>query len=556
MNRKQSPKRDANYLPVSIGAAFQRELIDLVDALALGAQAEVNKGLRKSSFREDYLREQLLTKYCDSTTTPADARREAAIAKWLATERRNAKTNDRLMFDDCDFGWTTSARIDEEVRGIIRDVLGPLCYPDVFVTGAHSTGASTRVKRSAIAAVQKHTGKAHVSESAFAHWSVFVQGTVLEDQELELVEESELFTVPKASDIDRVACKEPEINMYLQRSVGNHIRKRLRQKGIDLNDQSVNQELARKALGLKLATIDLSAASDSITEQLVVNWLPPEWFMLLNDLRVHSTMIDGEVHQLSMFSSMGNGFTFELESLLFWALVRSVAKLSRVKGKISVYGDDIICPSVLGPRLVRVFAWYGFKLNSKKSYWSGGFRESCGRHYYRGWDVTPFYIRSPVRSQKDLIRLLNQLLLWSGRNYGFIIEEEVAAFHAKWARSVPRCLWGGVDPMDPSALVTGHKPRKRLVTDKRPLDFDQDGALLAWLNVTKDRDTVIIRVLSEDDQIADFAGFREGDVVSFTPRKEGRHKFADQPSWANRSTWVPYMLYGTLTVAGSSQEAA
>jgi hypothetical protein len=543
MGKKHIPQRDANSLPAHIGEAFQRDLIHLVDELTLDAQEDVKCGIRRNAFKEEYLRSQLLSKYCDATTTPADVRRSSAIAKWLKTEERNAKTNDRLLFDDCDFGWTTSNRLDEIVRDIIRDVLGPLCYPDVFVTGRHTTGASTRVKRSAIADVQKYAGKAHVSATALPHWSNFVSYTKLEDQEVELVNESELFTVPKASEIDRVACKEPEVNMYLQRAIGNHIRKRLRQKGIDLNDQSINQNLARKALALGLATIDLSAASDSITEQLVVNWLPPEWFMLLNDLRVHSTKIDGKIHSLSMFSSMGNGFTFELESLLFWALTRAIARLSRVKGKISVYGDDIICPAVLGPRLQRVFAWYGFKLNSSKSNWTGGFRESCGKHYYRGWDVTPFYIRGPVRSQMDLIRLLNQLLVWSGHAYGFFTDERAAEFHRKWSQQVPHCLWGGQDPMDPAALVSGHAPRKRLKPKSKPLDFDQAAGFIAWLNDTKDRGDVYIRVLNPDDDFLFFARTREGDnLVSFTPRKEGRYVTAPQPSWLERSTWRPYLI--------------
>jgi hypothetical protein len=117
-----------------------------------------------------------------------------------------------------------------------------------------------------------------------------------------------LFTVPKSSEIDRVACKEPEVNMFMQRSVGAHIRRRLRRVGVDLNDQTVNQHLAKIAVDQGLATIDLSAASDSITEQLVVNWLPPEWFLLLNRLRVHNVDVDGTLHPLQMFSSMGNGF--------------------------------------------------------------------------------------------------------------------------------------------------------------------------------------------------------------------------------------------------------
>jgi hypothetical protein len=79
-------------------------------------------------------------------------------------------------------------------------------------------------------------------------------------------ESSVYFTVPKNSTIDRSACKEPEVNMILQRALSKHIRESLKRVGIDLRDQGVNQRLARDALKLGLATVDLSAASDSITE--------------------------------------------------------------------------------------------------------------------------------------------------------------------------------------------------------------------------------------------------------------------------------------------------
>jgi len=281
-----------------------------------------------------------------------------------------------------------------------------------------------------------------------------------------------------------VACKEPEINMFLQRAVGTHIRDNLLKFGIDLRDQTVNQRLAQSALADGLATIDLSAASDSITRQLVFELLPFEWYSLLDDLRVKTVNLpDGSIHTLEMFSSMGNGFTFELESLIFWALTRAVARKLGTKGRISVYGDDIICSQKTAPFLAQIFGWFGFKVNSKKSNWTGSFRESCGKHYDHQWDVTPFYIREPVKTKTDIIRLLNRLLSWDGRGFGLILNQDVLSFHKKWAKAIPESLWGGVDPERIDSLVTGHRPRARLIRKTRNSSRPEAGALIHWFSV-------------------------------------------------------------------------
>jgi hypothetical protein len=362
----------------------------------------------------------------------------------------------------------------------------------------------------------------------------------LAEQELEVFESSVMFTVPKSSEIDRVACKEPEINMLLQRSVGQFIRRRLKLKaGIDLNDQGINQSLARDALDLGLATLDLSSASDSISRQLVIELLPFEWWSLLDRVRVKSTLVDGQIHELEMFSSMGNGFTFELESLIFYALTRAVAYKSKVKGRISIYGDDIICSSRLGARLARVFHWFGFKVNAKKSNWTGLFRESCGKHYYDRREVTPFYVREPIRRISDVIRLLNRLLVWSADDWKAILDPEIALFHRKWAESVvPKDLWGGQDPERISALVTGDAPRQRLFWRRKPSTRFEEGAYLHWLTATRCR-------LTGAEYI--------GEPLVLDPSREGRAVMRPPSAWSERTTWTPYLYDWGYTRASIAQ---
>lgn len=511
MRKRNRRAKLSTRLPAGVSAAFIREL---------------QQALPTDGFKSQYLREELLSKYCDPTTVRAETRRTAAITKWLLSEARNAQTNQRLYLGDADFGWLTYEQLCSRVKTLIGRILGEVRYPEIFRESGvfHTNGASTRVKRSEVAAIHKLQGDVHLSNSAVKHWLAFASGTRLSKQDCILREENVLFTVPKKTDIDRVACKEPEINMLLQRCVGNHIRSRLRRVGINLNDQTRNQELARRAVREDLATIDLSSASDSITKQLVFDMLPFEWWSLLDDIRVKHTLIDpsflkedpevsrilktdpteklksldhsltdtGErLHELEMFSSMGNGFTFELESLLFYAITRVVCWRSGVRGIISVYGDDIIAPTRIVPRLKRIFDYIGFQVNMSKSFWRGPFRESCGKHYHNGFEVTPFYIRREILSLMDLILHLNHVLEWDGRGWGFFTTDSLAVFHKKWSKYVPARLHGGIDPSDPGALVTGDSPRQRLVPVTKSTQHNRLSAELHWLMMKESTDQVI-----------------------------------------------------------------
>lgn len=480
MVRDSRKPKFRDFLPSHIGSSFTKELSDLIANLP-------------DDFRRNYLESEIFSKFCDNSITPADVRYQAAVAKWQAANHTDSVTNQRLLLDVVDFGYATSDDVLNKAAEFILDILGPLDVKKTLRSSNHTTGASTRVKRSSTAAYEKYTGKAHVSSSAIKHWLTYASSTQLSEQVLQLQESSVLFTVAKSSEIDRVACKEPEINMILQRAVGSFFRKKLRRVGINLNDQSINRDLAKSAVADKLGTIDLSSASDRISTQLVFRLLPVEWFWLLDDLRVKSVLVDGNNVDLHMFSSMGNGFTFELESLLFYALARSVAYFSGIKGKISVYGDDIIAPSDLCPRLVRVFSFVGFKINTKKSFWRGPFRESCGGHYHLGIDVTPFYIRGPIREVSSLIRALNQLCKWDRLvfsdinqspykpNSYYFTSYEVARFHLKWSKHVPSTLHGGQDVESSTSLVTGDLPRKRIMASHVPRGAQSRAKLLWWL---------------------------------------------------------------------------
>lgn len=431
--------------------------------------------------RNDYLKKVVLSKFVSDETDPAITRRTRAMNKWLATEANNSATNDRLITTDPGYNILPGVRWDrfcEWTRGFISRVLGDTVPLDALI-GTFSGGASTSRRRTTSHPARKFVGQADITESAMEWFELVLTeapawstttGSPLGVASLRTVRGSDFFTVPKNTTIDRVACKEPDVNMFLQKGTGNFIRSRLRSFGINLNDQSRNQNLAwLGSLHGNLATLDLSSASDSISCSLVETLLPDLWYSYLNDIRSHVVMIDGEEHCCEMFSSMGNGFTFELESLLFFALAKATAYFGGHRGVISIYGDDIIVPTSASEPLITVLEYMGFETNVEKSFWEGPFRESCGGHYHDGADITPFYIKSPLKTLTDLIHALNQVRLWCSRDHSVFLNDDLWEIWDELSRHVPTMFWGGdVESAGKFQLVSSHKPFKRLseITDK------------------------------------------------------------------------------------------
>lgn len=224
-----------------------------------------------------------------------------------------------------------------------------------------------------------------------------------------LVSGNRLCFVPKTSTESRPICIEPAGNLFLQKGIGDRIRSRLREWGHDIGSfhldgivserQLIHRDMARLAsINGDYATIDLSSASDTISTEFVRFMLPFDWFYNLEKLRSHTTTLPcGKSISNEKFSSMGNGFTFELETLLFYSLVLATRQfLNNQKYRVSVYGDDIICDTATATELVKVLSFCGFTTNQSKSFLNGPFRESCGGDFYTGIDVRPVFIRQPL----------------------------------------------------------------------------------------------------------------------------------------------------------------
>lgn len=238
---------------------------------------------------------------------------------------------------------------------------------------------------------------------------------------------SSLGFVPKNFLTHRSVCSEPGGNIYCQLGVGAILRKALKRAGCDLSSQKRNQDLAeagsvcwRDDTRYKVATLDMLMASDCLCVELVKELFEPKWFELMDSLRCRETKYKGVWHRLEKFSSMGNGFTFELETMVFLALSQAVSDLNGTSqyyadtfgprytyGELSVYGDDIIVPQTCVDQLVLVLKYTGFRTNVDKSFVDGPFRESCGKDFFHGHPVRTAYFEGDLSQTKDVIKLLN-----------------------------------------------------------------------------------------------------------------------------------------------------
>lgn len=253
------------------------------------------------------------------------------------------------------------------------------------------------------------------------------------------VKGNKLSFVPKSRKISRTICTEPVLNMLFQKGIGDVIRDRLAEVyRIRLDDQpDRNRRLARiGSLDGRFGTIDLSSASDSISLNLLRQVLPEEPLRWLLRTRSPVTVLpDGSEVELHMISSMGNGFTFPLQTLLFSALVAAVYRVSgiplirnrpRRDGNFAVFGDDIIVDRRVYNTMVRMLSLLGFTVNREKSFNEGHFRESCGQDFLHGYNVRGVYVQTLLDAQ-DLYSAINRLNRWSayhgiclGRAVGYL----------------------------------------------------------------------------------------------------------------------------------------
>lgn len=389
-----------------------------------------------------------------------EAREKAAFEKWLSSEKQCYRTNQR--FDDYIRGSDRYLALDpqlvrflDELKKDVAHVLGrvPSKLKPRWGKGAtyETRGAAECVVPSKISTIPTRTPLAKIFEAdwratlwgrncstlrpfenqvcvgpvddissynaeAFADWGIF--------PDLPLVRGNRYDVVPKNRDIDRSIAIEPALNVSYQLAFGSYLKERLRMFGqllkpqydwldrrLGKDSQELHRQLARLAsIFDDLATIDLSAASDTVAYAFVEWCLPAEWFYLLKSLRCPTTEVNGISYHLEKFSSMGCGFTFELETLLFFCISRvTLRMLGQSTRSIHVFGDDIIVQADCYRSIIASLRFCGFTPNASKSFAAGPFRESCGGDFFRGEYVRAPNISGAPQTVADWVVIHNQL---------------------------------------------------------------------------------------------------------------------------------------------------
>lgn len=350
-------------------------------------------------------------------------KRAAAVATFWECENQNAKTNARLsrflpetLFIE-DTGDRAVLEFIEDWRKEISSVLKSL--PD-SLTVRFGKGSTYGDKGQLITVPDKMSTQPTITSGSrclMPFWGVSAWARALIaarpwESDPEVVRGNRFSAVPKTGLTLRGICIEPSINISLQLDVGRLMKARLQAYGIDLlHGQHVHRERAQAASFMNSdSTIDMSNASDTVCRILPKLVIRTDWWELLDSLRSPMTEIDGKWVRLEKFSSMGNGFTFELETLLFVTLARLiVTREGGDSARVLCYGDDLIVPKQHSQSVLSALAFFGFTPNRSKTFTDGPFRESCGGDYWDGVPVRAHFIQELPYEPQHWISLANGL---------------------------------------------------------------------------------------------------------------------------------------------------
>lgn len=520
-----------------------RDLTGIVPVGTLGRETPLDFE-SSGRFGGSLLLRELFSKYDDGTPSPE---KEAVTWKrFQEAEDLCRKTN-----------WAFPRRIRKDpfwwaVRARIRRVLGRFSWAAASRGFDHGPGGTTRLSRRFGAQAYKYSGQPETTSGNMGLGVAAIVGTPLWFQSVANSEElnrlqvievdgNHVLAVPKNYKTDRSIAKEPCMNVYIQKGIGHTIRHRLKSVGVLLDDQTVNQRSAQLGSSSgQLATIDLSMASDTVSAMVVRALLPSDWLEALEMCRsLKGRLPSGKWITYQKFSSMGNGFTFELESLLFWAICQTCRSflVDEVDTSIRVYGDDLVVPTDICESVITRLQEAGFKPNPDKTWTTGPYRESCGKHYFSGVDVSPFYVRRPVLKLSDLFLLHNNIRRWLWR-----LGTEDHSVALKLRERAPKA-WR--EPRLPDGFGDGAfiGAVDELQLDTHPLGWEcwQVRVLASsqkQLNDNLPAGQLVASLRQLARSRADKFGFRE--TTSVLPAREGKM----------RATWVSIPKYGISASPG------
>jgi hypothetical protein len=248
---------------------------------------------------------------------------------------------------------------------------------------------------------------------------------------------SRVISVPKTQKTPRIIAIEPSTVQYVQQGLLEPLMQRIHSTFLDgligTESQEPNQLLAQEgSLTRDLATLDLSEASDRVSSKLVSELMAghPLSQRAVFACRSERASVPGHgVIPLSKFASMGSALCFPFEAMVFLTIIflaieqEQGHRFSRKEdflsfiGRVRVYGDDIVVPVEYVHSVVNLLEHYGARVGRDKSFWNGSFRESCGKEYYEGHDVSIVKARRLFPSQRQQVAEVVSLVEFRNQMY-------------------------------------------------------------------------------------------------------------------------------------------
>lgn len=443
-------------------------------------------------FKTEYQALSLLKKAVFLNTTID--RRAKAVETWISAERQCARTNFNLEYKvlvgDLEF-----TAILNRMQHFIKRTLGPV--PKIHELDCRfGPGATALVKRGIT--LPKKYGRKLCCTPSMIPYAVGLRGNLTgfhwNPTTIEVVEGNHLAFVAKDASTDRAICVEPDLNVFVQLGIGAALRSRFK-RFFNLEHQAdVNRALVARARKSGLSTIDLSSASDTVSSYLVSLLFPTDWYDLMDDTRSRHTVIEGHPYETEKFSSMGNGFTFEVETIIFFALLRA---LGVPEDESAVFGDDIIVPKGYADEVIHYLNVMGFSVNASKTFLSGDFYESCGHDYFRDAYVRPIFWKKIDHVQR-IVKMCNDISRMAyDERFGCRTGSVYRSYHKQFCRllaangsyvETPQCLGDiGVitdfDQARPVGIRNGNLKFKVLRFRVKKLDYSlKTNAYVAALN--------------------------------------------------------------------------
>jgi hypothetical protein len=248
---------------------------------------------------------------------------------------------------------------------------------------------------------------------------------------------SRVVSVPKTQKGPRVIAIEPASLQYVQQGLLESITRATSSCIVDefigSESQVPNQQLAQEGSNTgSLATLDLSEASDRVSSELVHRLLArhPLTHEAVFACRSERASVPGNgIISLSKFASMGSALCFPVEAMVFFTIIclaiekeqghrfTSHKDLIPLVGAVRVYGDDIIVPVDYVHTVVHYLEHFGARVGAHKSFWTGRFRESCGKEYYEGHDVSIVKVRRIVPNRRQQVAEVVSLVSFRNQLY-------------------------------------------------------------------------------------------------------------------------------------------